>query len=128
MCIDSFSVGIQSFMNSVTSLDPMFFSGFQNIFISKDLFQDKYPHVSVGVTWSSEMLIEFVVLYMVSILIFHVNCIDMLSSPGFDVDCLAQILGQSTNVAFNPVDAHVCPTSQVLCNLDYLSCCLHSEL
>ena len=71
----------------------MIFSDFQNIFIPKDLFQDKYSHVSVAVTWFSEVLIELVVVYMVSILIFHVNGIDMLSSPGFDVASFAQILG-----------------------------------
>ena len=79
-------------MNSVASLDPMLFSGFQNIFISKDLFQNKYPHVSMGVAWFPEVPTDLVV-YMVSILIFHVNGIDMLSSPGFDVASFAQILG-----------------------------------
>ena len=56
----------------------MVFSGFQDILISKDLFKSKNPHVSVAVTWFSEVLIELVVLYMVSILIFHVKGIDML--------------------------------------------------
>ena len=79
------------------------------------------------VTWFSEVLIELVVVYMVSIIILHVNCINMLSSPGFDVTSFTQILGQSANVAFNPVNAQVCPTSQVLCNLKNLSCCLDSE-
>ena len=82
----------------------------------------------MGVTWFSEVLIELVVVYMVSILIFHVNGIDMLSSPGFDVTSFTQILGQSANVAFNPVNAQVCPTSQVLFDLYDLSCCLNSEL
>ena len=81
ICINSFSVCIQSFLNSVASLNPMFFSCFQNIFISKDLFQDKNPHITSGVTWFSEVLIEPVVVYMVSIIILHVNC----SSPGLDV-------------------------------------------
>ena len=80
-------------MNCITSLDPVVFSGFQDILISKDLFKSKNPHVSVAVTWFSEVLIELVVVYMVSILIFHVNGIDMLSSPGFDVASFAQTLG-----------------------------------
>ena len=93
MLLALLSVAIQSFVNCIASLDPVVFSGFQNILISKDLFKSKNPHVSVTVTWFSEVLIELVVVYMVSILIFHVNGIDMLSSPGFDVASFAQILG-----------------------------------
>ena len=115
-------------MNRITSSDPLVFSGFQNLFIPKNLFQDKNSHVSVTVPWFSKMVIELVLVYMVPIVIQHVNGINMLSSPGFDVVCFPQVLGQGTNVTLNPVNAQVYPTSQVLCNLDDLSCCLHFEL
>ena len=99
----SFSIGVQSFMNRITSSDPLVFSGFQNLFIPKNLFQDKNSHVSVTVPWFSEMVIELVLVYMVPIVIQHVNGINMLSPPGLDVTSFAQILGQKTNATLNPV-------------------------
>ena len=37
------------FLCSISSLDPMIFSDFQNIFIPKHMFQDKYQSSSQGV-------------------------------------------------------------------------------
>ena len=69
MCVNSFSLCVQSFVDSIAFLYPVVFSCFQDIVISKNLFQYKNPHISVGMAWQSKVLIELVVVYKVPIVI-----------------------------------------------------------